>query len=1013
MNLKIPAVLLFLMLSSITFGQITITEIMYAPPTATENEWFEIHNNTGSAINLQNWKWKDATSTIRTITTTLNYTLQPNSFAIICENAANFNTNYPSVIPPVIESSGWNALNNTGDNVILIDPSGIRIDSISYLPSWGGSTGGKSLERINLLINPNVSTNWGSSLIRSTPNATNSISPRNNDLILSTFKLTPTSVLVGDSINVKGVIKNAGANNATSFSYSIYLDVNHDNIPQPSEIINTSNYGSLNASDSIVNSYKYTTADTGTKQFIGKVVYPADEDTTSNIKFASATVGNVAPSALGMIINEIMYAPVSPEPEWIELYNRSASPLNLKNWKITDLTGPALTITTIDKIIQPGGYVVITSGNLAATHPGIDTSKIIVMSSFPSLNNSGDDMTLTNNSGQVSDFVPYTTSFGGSSGNFSAERRDPNGSSTLSTNWGSSTATEKSTPTRVNSLTPKQFDVALRTFVITPAFPVINDSLHLSLNLKNIGLSTAANVTLNIYKDVNRDSIPQVSELIKTFNYASLNVGDSVNALYVTLPDTGVGVKQYIGKVEFPGDLDITNNKLIRSVNVSSSGGIAGVIINEIMADPNTPEPEWVELYNNSDNDINLKNWKISDATASPVTIITTDNFILHRSYKVLAKNNSILLNHPLIDSTKIIYVASLPSLNNDGDDLTIFNSKSLIADNVHYYSRWGGGNGYSLERKTFNGGSNDSTNWGTSVDCEKSSPTRENSFKNAVSYSAMDLVINEIMSDPLTGNAEYVEIYNPRSFSIDLKGWRFNESSNYVHLTDSCNSMLESGGYIVIASDTTIFLRFPYLTDPAFKKRVVINTSLSLSNDGETLSLFDINNNLIDQLSYLANWKNPNLSDAKGYSLEKLNPLFASNNRSSWSSSAATLGGTPLKVNSIYTNNSQTGTNVSVSPNPFSPDNDGFEDFTVINYKLKSNISQIRAKVYDIKGRLVRDLANNQISGSNGTIIFDGLDNSKQKLRIGIYIVFIEAVDQNGGVVETAKTSVVVAAKL
>ena len=113
-------------------------------------------------------------------------------------------------------------------------------------------------------------------------------------------------------------------------------------------------------------------------------------------------------------------------------------------------------------------------------------------------------------------------------------------------------------------------------------------------------------------------------------------------------------------------------------------------------------------------------------------------------------------------------------------------------------------------------------------------------------------------------------------------------------------------------------------------RKRVRIFASLSLSNDGETLKLLDIFDNVIDQVSYLANWKNPNLSDAKGHSLEKINPLFVSNTSTSWSSSAEPSGGTPLRVNSIFTNNSNTSTNVSVSPNPFSPDNDGFEDFTV-----------------------------------------------------------------------------------
>ncbi len=101
------------------------------------------------------------------------------------------------------------------------------------------------------------------------------------------------------------------------------------------------------------------------------------------------------------------------------------------------------------------------------------------------------------------------------------------------------------------------------------------------------------------------------------------------------------------------------------------------------------------------------------------------------------------------------------------------------------------------------------------------------------------------------------------------------------------------------------------------------------------------------------------------------------------------------------------------MSPNPFSPDNDGFEDFTIISYKLTQSIAQIRAKIFDSKGRLVRTILNNQASGEQGSIIFNGLDDANHTLRIGIYIVLIEALNGNSGVVETLKTTVVVARKL
>ena len=103
----------------------------------------------------------------------------------------------------------------------------------------------------------------------------------------------------------------------------------------------------------------------------------------------------------------------------------------------------------------------------------------------------------------------------------------------------------------------------------------------------------------------------------------------------------------------------------------------------------------------------------------------------------------------------------------------------------------------------------------------------------------------------------------------------------------------------------------------------------------------------------------------------------------------------------------------LSISPNPFSPDGDGREDFTIVQYELPLTVSTIRARIYDSVGRHVRSLANNEASGARGSIVWDGLDDARRKARMGIYILLLEAIDDRGGVMETAKAVVVLAAKL
>ena len=75
--------------------------------------------------------------------------------------------------------------------------------------------------------------------------------------------------------------------------------------------------------------------------------------------------------------------------------------------------------------------------------------------------------------------------------------------------------------------------------------------------------------------------------------------------------------------------------------------------------------------------------------------------------------------------------------------------------------------------------------------------------------------------------------------------------------------------------------------------------------------------------------------------------------------------------------------------------------------------LSQVRIKIFDGKGRLVGTLLSNQPSGSSGSVIFDGRDDPSEALRRGIYIIFLEAINEGSGVVENMKTVVVVARKL
>ncbi len=994
-------------------GDVAINEIMYAPTPAT-NEWFELYNNTANPINLANWKWKDATATLRIITT-LNININAGGFAIVCQDSTTFRSTYPGFNGLLLQpNNSWSALNNTGDQLILFNGTGTAIDSINFTSSWGGSSGSRSLERVNSAAPTNQQTNWGTSiaLAGATPNLRNSISPANNDLVLNILSFSSNTPLIGSNLQITANVKNRGLLPAASYAVSFYEDYNKDSIPVPSELIVTVNSsGPLNAGDSANFNANDLLDSLGLRQYIAVVTFAGDEDTTNNKKTGQVNVIS-AGGFDSLAVNEIMYAPTANTgKEWFEIYNKTNSAVNLANWKWKDATGSINTITTQAIMIPANGFAVICEDSSAVKGFYPLNTGVVIQSSWSALNNTGDNLVLFNSAGVIIDSITFTSSWGGSTGNKSLERISVSAPTNQQSNWGTSVSPIGATPNRVNSLTPKPNDLALSNITFSRTTPSIGDTLGITAQVKNRGLNSVTNYTVSFYDDYNRDSIPNPGELKITMNSSgTINAGDSANYTYLQVLDSA-GFRQYISVVTFTLDEDTTNNKLTKGIEVSGGSTAGRVLVNEIMYDPPTGECEWVELFNNSDSVVNLKNWKIQDNGTTQVVITASDYLLNPDQYVVISQDDTIFSFHPGLQPEKVIINSSLPQLNNTGDAVIINKINGSLSDRVDYLPDWGGSN-VSLERININGASSDSSNWASSIDCEKSTPARENSISAATHYNAGDLIINEIMASPLSNSSEYIELYNPTSQTINIVGWLYSETGSTKGITDTCAALIKPGTYAVIAADTSIYNTYSYLRTPDSTQKVFVIGSLGLNNDGDLVKIADVFKTKIDSVYYSDNWYNPNLPGS-GRSLEKINPSLNGNDGKNWSSCTYPNGGSPGLKNSIFTNLQPGGGEVTVSPNPFSPDGDGYEDFTIISYKLSSTVSQVRLKLFDVKGRLIKTILNNQTSGPQGQIVYNGLDDDNRKLRLGIYIIFLEALNDQNGVVETIKTTMVVGAKL
>ncbi len=78
--------------------------------------------------------------------------------------------------------------------------------------------------------------------------------------------------------------------------------------------------------------------------------------------------------------------------------------------------------------------------------------------------------------------------------------------------------------------------------------------------------------------------------------------------------------------------------------------------------------------------------------------------------------------------------------------------------------------------------------------------------------------------------------------------------------------------------------------------------------------------------------WHNSSQLETKNISIELINFNLQRNKGSNWSSCVSGFGATPGQDNSIDVKNVVSKAKLEITPNPFSPDNDGFEDFSFIN---------------------------------------------------------------------------------
>ena len=268
----------------------------------------------------------------------------------------------------------------------------------------------------------------------------------------------------------------------------------------------------------------------------------------------------------------------------------------------------------------------------------------------------------------------------------------------------------------------------------------------------------------------------------------------------------------------------------------------------------------------------------------------------------------------------------------------------------------------------------------------------------------ASSLHINEIKFLTNVSEPEWIEIVNCADLPVFLKSWSISDMKDTMVIDTAV--FVFPGQFKVLAADS---LRQIYDIEDSL---VIINNKLpSLNNTEDEITLSQPRGGWVERINYSASWLEG--EDYRNVSLERINPLLNAAFADNWGPCISSQGASPGMKNSIFLKLNQPEAQISVSPNPFSPDADGMDDVTIISGVIPEKSVRMRIRIFDINGRLIRTLLDNRYSGSEFSVVWNGRNNSGSLMAIGIYIILIEALNDRNGVYLTKKSWVVLAKKL
>jgi hypothetical protein len=420
------------------------------------------------------------------------------------------------------------------------------------------------------------------------------------------------------------------------------------------------------------------------------------------------------PNKFDVVITEIMADPTPqinlPTNEWIEIKNVSTITFNLSGWRLADATGQSGAMPSYT--LQPDSFVIICTSSAVAAMSVYGPT--IAVTSFPSLDNTGDVIFLRSPQNKIIHTVSYVDAWYANElkkdGGWTLEMIDTKNPCSGASNWKASTNLNGGTPGKKNAVDAINADATPPQLLRAYATDSVNVVLVFDEPLDSTNAATTSR-----YQISDGIGTPQTATvLLPVFNQVSLKLSTALlrNKIY-TLTASGItDCKQ-----------NIATTKNTTRVGLSEVANVNDVIINEILFNPKPSSTDYVELYNRGTKIIDLKQTYIANRNSSSaitnIKQLSADNYLLFpQDFIVLTEDVSAIRRDFITKNTEmLITIPVMPSYNDDEGNVIVLNAQGAVVDELQYNEKWhfkliDNKEGVALERIDYNMPTQQQDNW-------------------------------------------------------------------------------------------------------------------------------------------------------------------------------------------------------------------------------------------------------------------------------------------------------------